>query len=125
MAAITAKLDLQPLEQLQFKTTDFTTIQLETSCGKMYIYLCISNLQILLNHTLINLFRQVMDSLRGKDMLIAIDANAESPLWQCVLIPMHVKLYNVRIYQCLLSPDVRSITRTRPAISRTWTYPKL
>lgn len=28
--------------------------------------------------------RRVINSLRGQDILIAIDANAQSPLWHCL-----------------------------------------
>lgn len=80
MAAIVCEPEVDPLELVQFKTSHLTTIEINTPIGQIFIisgyFQCRNPIGVYLNH-----LDFVLNELRGKQVIIGVDANAESHLW--------------------------------------------
>lgn len=83
MAAIVCDPESDPLELMQFKSRHLTTVEINTPIGQIYIvsgyFQCRVPIAVYLDH-----LDLVLNTLRGKQVIIGVDANAKSHLWYSV-----------------------------------------
>lgn len=80
MAAIVCDPEIDPLELMQFKTRHLTTVEINTPIGQIFLvsgyFQCRDPIGVYLDH-----LDFVLNTLRGKQVIIGVDANAKSHLW--------------------------------------------
>lgn len=79
-AIAVTKETITPLELLQFKTSYFTTAQIDTEIGKIYCISSYFRFSHRIEPYLVQL-DQILHSLRGNHVIIGLDANAKSASW--------------------------------------------
>lgn len=80
MSALVCKPERAPIEMLDLKTQHFSTAEFNTRMGKLYIVSGYFQFQDQIEPYLDHL-GLILERLRGKHVLIGIDANARSQLW--------------------------------------------
>lgn len=80
MAALVCRPDTEPMELLTHKTPHFSTAEFNMSMGKFYIISGYFQYRDEIEPCLGKL-GEILTTLRGKEVLIGLDANAKSPLW--------------------------------------------